>query len=300
MNTTNLRFQSNRVRDIVGLFHKELDDLYGQGETGAFVTMLFEAFLGWDKVQLLTGKERTVNQSDLLRFHWALEDLERQRPIQHIVGYSVFCDCRVAVNPHVLIPRPETEEMVRSLILYAESRMGKTDAGFEVLDLCTGSGCIAIAMKKAFPEANVTAVDISDDALDMAQGNARENGTDVRFLQADVLDPDFRVQDLKYDLIISNPPYVRESERRLMKANVLQYEPATALFVPDEDPLRFYRSVAGIARRGLKTDGMLAVEFNEALKEATCGTLKEFGFSPVPQRDFRGKWRWLTACRANQ
>ena len=116
MNTKNIRFRSNRVNDILSLYHEELDALYGSGEVGAFVDRLFEAFLGWDKVRLLTSKEQTVDQSDLLRFHWALEDLKRYRPIQHIVGYTDFCGCRIAVSPDVLVPRPETEELVNSLI----------------------------------------------------------------------------------------------------------------------------------------------------------------------------------------
>ncbi len=116
MNTRNLRFRSNRVRDIVGLFHEELDELYGAGEVGVFLDMLFEAFLGWDKVRLLTSREMTIDQSDLLWFHWALEDLKRYRPIQHIIGYTDFCGCRIAVSPDVLIPRPETEEMVEWII----------------------------------------------------------------------------------------------------------------------------------------------------------------------------------------
>ena len=116
MNTRNLRFRSNRVRDIISLFHEELDGIYGAGEVGVFCEMLFEAFLGWDKVGLLTSKEQTIDQSDLLRFHWALEDLKKYRPIQHIIGYTDFCGCRINVTPDVLIPRPETEEIVQWII----------------------------------------------------------------------------------------------------------------------------------------------------------------------------------------
>ena len=116
MNTTDLRFRSNRVRDILSLFHEELDGMYGGGEVGVFCEMLFEAFLSWDKVRLLTSREQTIDQSDLLRFHWALEDLKQSRPIQHIIGYTDFCGCRIAVSPDVLIPRPETEEIVNWIL----------------------------------------------------------------------------------------------------------------------------------------------------------------------------------------
>ena len=126
MNTRNIRFRSNRVRDILALMHEELDGMYGSGEVSAFGEMLFEAFIGWDRVRLLTSREQTVDQSDLLRFHWALEDLKRHRPIQHIIGHVDFCGCRIEVSPDVLIPRPETEEMVSWIV---ESGKRKVESG---------------------------------------------------------------------------------------------------------------------------------------------------------------------------
>ncbi len=292
MNTTNLRFRSNRVRDVISLYHEELDGMYGNGEVGVFVEMLFDAFLGWGKVRLLTSKEQTVDQSDLLRFHWALEDLKKHRPIQHIIGYTDFCGCRIKVNPDVLIPRPETEEMVISLTP-SPSPHGE---GSRILDLCTGSGCIAIALKKAFPAAEVTAVDVSPKALEMARQNAQNNGVEVRFVEADVLEG---IDGLKgqYGLIVSNPPYVRDSERAQMAANVLDYDPALALFVPDDDPLRFYKAIATIAKEHLAEDGLLVVEINEALAYETSALLKDYGFSPKVHTDFRGKARWISARR---
>ena len=292
MNTRNLRFRSNRVRDIMGLFHEELDGMYGSGEVGVFLDMLFGAFLGWDKVRLLTSKEQTIDQSDLLRFHWALEDLKQYRPIQHIIGYTDFCGCRISVSPDVLIPRPETEEMVNSLTP-GPSPYGE---GSRILDLCTGSGCIAIALKKTFPKADVTAVDISPAALKIALENAKNNGADIRFMQADVLNG---VDGLRgpYGLIVSNPPYVMEKERAQMAANVLDYDPALALFVPDNDPLRFYKAIADIAKGHLAEGGMLVVEINEALADETSVLLKDYGFKPEMHIDFRGKARWISATR---
>jgi release factor glutamine methyltransferase len=292
MNTRNLRFKSNRVRDILSLFHEELDGMYGSGEVGVFLDMLFEAFLGWDRVRLLTSREQTVDQSDLLRFHWALEDLKRHRPIQHIIGHVDFCGCRIAVSPDVLIPRPETEEMVQWII----STLIIHHSSFNILDLCTGSGCIAIALKKAFPVADVTAVDISPKALEMARQNAKNNGVEVRFVEGDVLNG---VDGLSgyYGLIVSNPPYVMESERAQMQPNVLDYDPALALFVPDDDPLRFYRAIATIAKNHLAEDGQVVVEINEALAEETCAVFKAQGFSPKVHEDFRGKARWISAVK---
>lgn len=295
MNTRNLRFKSNRVRDIISLFHEELDGLYGTGEVGVFLDMLFEAFLGWDKVRLLTSREQTIDQSDLLRFHWALEDLKQYRPIQHIIGYTDFCGCRIAVSPDVLIPRPETEEMVNSLTL-GPSPKGERS---RILDLCTGSGCIAIALKKAFPNAEVTAVDISEKALALARRNAQNNATEVNFVQADVLTSSFNPQLSTFNLIVSNPPYVRECEKEGMQRNVLDYDPALALFVPDDDPLRFYKAIANIAKEHLTADGLLMVEINESLADETCALLRGQGFFPTLHTDFRGKSRFISATRKN-
>ena len=291
MNTRNLRFRSNRVRDIISLFYEELDGIYGAGEVGVFVEMLFEAFLWWDKVRLLTSREQTIDQSDLLRFHWALEDLKRHRPIQHIIGYTDFCGCRIEVSPDVLIPRPETDEMVNWTLSILSSPLST----LRFLDLCTGSGCIAIALKKAFPAADVTAVDVSPEALEIARQNAQNNGVEVRFVEGDVLGGANGVNG-QYGLIVSNPPYVRDSERAQMAANVLDYDPALALFVPDDDPLRFYRAIATIAKGHLADDGQVVVEINEALAEETCAVFKAQGFNPKVHEDFRGKPRWVSAA----
>ena len=290
MNTRNIRFRSNRVRDILALYHEELDGMYGSGEVSAFGEMLFEAFLGWDRVRLLTSREQTIDQSDLLRFHCALEDLKQSRPIQHIIGYTDFCGCRIAVSPDVLIPRPETEEMVQWII----STFNIHHSSFNILDLCTGSGCIAIALKKAFPEADVTAMDISPKALEIARQNAQNNGAEVHFVEGDVLDG-VNGFNGSYGLIVSNPPYVMEKEREQMQPNVLDYDPALALFVPDDDPLRFYKAIAAIAKEHLSTDGLLVVEINEALADETAALFRACGFIPTIHDDFRGKHRWIAA-----
>ena len=293
MNTTDMRIPSNRVRDIERYMHAELDALYGEEEVLVFVAMLFEAFLGWDRAHLLLHREGTIDQSDLLRFHWAVEDLRRWRPIQHIVGYTDFCGCRIRVSPDVLVPRPETEEMVEWL---CRRDACTTDS---ILDLCTGSGCIAIALKKAFPEAVVTAVDLSTAALDLARQNAKENGTAVEFVEADVLEG-LKGVNGRYGMIVSNPPYVRESERAMMAANVLDYDPAMALFVPDDDPLRFYRAIGAFAAGHLAPQGLLALEINEALAAETCALLQSQGFSTEVHEDFRGKPRMVTAALNGQ
>ena len=236
MNTTAISFKSNKVSDIVVRFHTVLDPLYGHAEVQAFVEILFGAFLGWDRTRLLLARHDTIDQSDLLRLHWALHDLEHYRPVQHIVGHVDFCGCHIEVGPSVLIPRPETEELVAALA--RSPRWGK-EGPRHVLDLCTGSGCIAIALKRAWPAAQVSALDLSATALATARRNAEANTAQVTFVQADLLQwpaeqpglaadwqPSPAAQlglaaGAKADLIVSNPPYVRQSESAAMSPNVL-------------------------------------------------------------------------------
>ena len=290
MNTTNMHIPSNRVRDIERYYLNELRGLYPEGELRMFVYMLFEAFLGWDKTHFLLHRDDTINQSDLLRFHWAAEDLKHYRPIQHIIGHTHFCGLRIDVSPEVLIPRPETEEIVTRLLQTPDF------APATVLDLCTGSGCIAIALKHHFPTAEVTAIDLSPAALAVAQQNARQNNTDIDFKQIDLLDPK-QLSSLtnSYDLIISNPPYVMERERATMQRNVLEYDPSLALFVPDSDPLLFYRAIGQFAASHLNPSGLLVVEINQDLSDESALLLHESGFSTCLNHDFRGNPRSLVA-----
>ena len=293
-NTTHMHIPSNRVRDIERYIRTELDELYPEGELRMFTQMLFEAYMGWSTAQLLLHRDDTINQSDLLKFHWAVEDLKQYRPIQHIIGYTDFCDCRIAVSPDVLIPRPETEEIVlRATELLNDSGANVQEGNF--LDLCTGSGCIAIALAKQFPKAKVYAVDISTKALDLAQKNAERNHVAVEFVQSDILQETFALPCPTFDLIISNPPYIQEKERCDMERNVLEYEPSLALFVPDKDPLKFYRAIGLYALQHLTCKGLLILEINEHLGSATCQLLQSIGFVTQLLQDFRGKDRSIIA-----
>ena len=289
-NTIHMRIPSNRVRDIERYYHDELTGLYPDREIGAFVDILFEAYLGWNKAQLLLHRDDTVNQSDLLRFHWAAEDLKHYRPIQYIVGYTDFCDLRLQVHEGVLIPRPETEEIVE--------RIKHTCNPSTILDLCTGSGCIALALAAHFRNAKVYAADISPQALAIAEANATANQLDVSFVPCDILSQAPPLPHSTFDLIVSNPPYVCDSERRDMSPNVLDHEPALALFVPDNDPLRFYRAIGQYAARHLSPTGMLVLEINEHLGNETCQLLQQLGFNTTLHKDFRDKSRSITAHKS--
>lgn len=290
MNTTKLIFPTNRVADVERCYLDVLKGLYPEGEIRSFFLMLCEAFLGWDRVAYLLHRSETINQSDLLQFHWALEDLKRYRPIQHIVGYTDFCGCRIRVNGDVLIPRPETEEMVEYLVASGQWPV------VSILDLCTGSGCIAIALKKRLPQSKVTAVDISKKALEVAKENARENGVEVEFECRDVVSGQWSAVSGQWDLIVSNPPYIAESEKVAMSRNVLEYDPPQALFVPDADPLLFYRHIVAFAKGHLSAYGRLAMEINERFGKETLQLLAENGFAGELHTDFRGKERFVIAA----
>lgn len=290
MNTTNMHIPSNKVRDIERYFHIELAGLYPDGEIRMFVRMLFEAFMGWTFTELLLHRDSTVNQSDLLRFHWAVEDLKRFRPIQYIIGWTDFCGCRIEVDENTLIPRPETEEIVQNTISLLADKPPR-----RILDLCTGSGCIAIALTKQWPETEVWAIDISENALAVAKRNADTNNVNVNFLQADILNSPLSFFHTPFSLIISNPPYVMDKERATMQRNVLDWEPQLALFVPDDDPLLFYRAIADIAGKHLEHKGCIVLEVNGQLGNETEELFKNCDFKTKIHNDFQGKTRMLTA-----
>ena len=266
---------------------RPLTAVYDEREARAVAKLVLEEHFGLTMADVLAGQ-----MPDDAELAGIQQRLLTGEPVQYVLGWAEFCERKFHVEPGVLIPRPETEEMVKSLT------SGPSPAGevYRILDLCTGSGCIAIALKKAFPRAEVTAVDVSPKALAIAQENAQFNDVDITFVQADILAPHFSLLTSRFSLIISNPPYVMERERAQMAANVLDYDPALALFVPDDDPLRFYKAIAEIAKRHLSPRGMLVVEINEALAEETCTLLREYGLCPAIHIDFRGKQRWISAA----
>ncbi|MBQ0015791.1 MAG: peptide chain release factor N(5)-glutamine methyltransferase [Bacteroidales bacterium] len=297
MNTTSMPIASNRVQDIKRHIRLSLCDSYSNGELESVVRILFEAFMGWDSTQLLLHGNETVNQSDLLRFYWAVEALRKGQPIQQVVGYTDFGECRIFVNSHTLIPRPETEELALRAIQIAKTSLPDHP---HCLDLCTGSGCIAIALSKALPNATVWGADISEPALKMACHNAVSNHVEVSFIYTDLMGCTDTIHSLgKMDLIISNPPYVMEHERAQMHRRVLDFEPDTALFVPDCDPLKFYRSIAILSQSCLDDNGVLMLEINEKLGTETIQLIKSLGFEGDVLQDFWGKDRFVVAhhCR---
>lgn len=287
---------------------RDLEDLYPTIEAHNMIMMLCESYLGTKSYTHIVEPKYEIDPSKVDGLEAALSRLRAGEPIQHIVGFSDFCGQRYKVTPDVLIPRPETELLVRSTVKEASriqrSRIpyGKKAAPVRILDLCTGSGCIAWTLAVEVPGVEVVAVDISEAALEVARNqslyfghNFREKGMiDPIFVKADILDTE---QDFDYgmfDIIVSNPPYIMESEKSQMRKNVLDYEPAQALFVPDDDPLVFYRAIARWSQRFLAGGGKAMTEINEMLGKETEELFKSSGFHHTEiVKDFFDKNRFV-------
>ena len=258
-----------------------LTPLHGAGEARAIVRMVMEERFGLSQTDLLLGKGTDFSADDLAEWEKIASRLLTGEPVQYVLGHASFCGHRFHVTPDVLIPRPETEELTRMAIEDVRTMIGtckREQSSVNILDLCTGSGCIAVTLALAFPSAQVTGIDVSNTALDIAQSNATHLGAgNVTFVQADVLNCR-GAEDKTFDLIVSNPPYVRDSEADEMSRTVLDHEPHLALFVPDDDPLRFYRAIAGIARSSLRPGGYVVVETSSSLARQTAHLFRDEGF----------------------
>ena len=229
-----------------------------------------------------------LSESEMLTFHFAVKDLLKNKPIQYIIGETEFCDLKFKVNENVLIPRPETSELVYKIV---ERQKTKDKRQLSILDIGTGSGCIAISLAKNIPGSKVHALDISEKALEVAKENAINNNVDVTFINDDILSLKNNIET-KFDIIVSNPPYVRELEKAEMRDNVLNWEPHNALFVSDNDPLIFYRNILEFAQTHLNENGEIWFEINEYLGKEMTVLCKEYGFSDIEIfKDFRGKER---------
>lgn len=282
------------LKDIQGVFHKELDAIYGEEETDSFFFLLIEVYYTVTRIQLALQPDYKVDNADIILD--ALRLLKNEQPIQYIVGDTEFYGLSFKVNSHVLIPRPETEELVDWVVSYQRT---VTNQQLRILDIGTGSGCIAISLAKSLPKASVYALDVSKEALKIAKKNAELNDIAIEFIEADILNiGDFssNFKNLKFDVIVSNPPYIREEEKELMKPNVVNNEPHLALFVKDENPLLFYEAITRFALDKLNEKGVLFFEINEYLGNDMIRLLKNNGFnSIVLKQDIFRKDRMIKA-----
>lgn len=277
------------VKELKNHFVERLSALYPSEEIQSFFTLLSEAYLNLTRIQVTLEASKKLTSVEINQFKDAISRLEKHEPIQYIIGTTEFYGLTFEVNQHTLIPRPETEELVEWIL---ENSASETSTTFSVLDIGTGSGCIAISLAKNLATAKVSALDYSYETLKTAEANAKKNRVRVHFYQKDILKTASLPQ--QYDVIVSNPPYVRELEKLEMHHNVLDYEPASALFVSNSDPLLFYRTIARLSLRYLKPDGRLYFEINEYLSNELITSLQEEGYSSVELRkDFRGKDRML-------
>jgi len=278
-----------RLNDIKQALKKQLADQYESVELGPILSILIEHVTGWDQVQQVIHKDNTISAAQELAFETAATALLAGRPIQYITGKTWFMGEPYNVNEQVLIPRPETEELVDWVIEYAAIK-GKA---LRILDIGTGSGCIAIALKKALPEAIVSAIDISTGAIKIAAANAAALKADIEWIALDILNTAFLPD--QYDVIVSNPPYIPMQEMKNMELQVTDHEPNIALFVPDEDPLMFYRTIARLAKLHLSTNGQLFFEIHYDQGDAMIALLDEMHFHAELRADLFEKDRMVRA-----
>ena len=289
-----MKVPSNLVRDIRKYYCEQLCSVYDNDEANAMTLILLEHYFNITRVKIALEPELRLSESEMLTFHFAVKDLLKNKPIQYIIGETEFCDLKFKVNENVLIPRPETSELVMKII---NSQQPTANSQQLILDIGTGSGCIAISLAKQIPNSKVYALDISEKALEVAKGNAINNDTDITFIHDDILNLKNNIET-EFDIIVSNPPYVRELEKAEMRDNVLDWEPHNALFVSDNDPLIFYRNILEFAKSHLKENGEIWFEINEYLGKEMADLCKEYGFSDVEIfKDFRGKERALKTIR---
>ena len=277
-----------KLKDLKLKLNSELSGIYPSEEMQSFFTILSEYFLKYTRLESVLNAAEIVSEENLQNFQDAIARLKKYEPIQYIIGQTEFYGLPFKLNRHTLIPRPETEELVDWMVTDLRSRNSR----FEILDMGTGSGCIAISLARNLKSAKVSALDFSSEVLAQARQNSELNKTQINFIQLDLLTASSLPQ--LFDVIVSNPPYVREQEKKAMHPNVLDYEPDAALFVTNEDPLLFYRKIAALAFRYLTPGGQLYFEINEYLSKELMALLKGEGFLKIElKKDIFGKDRML-------
>ena len=263
------------LSDIKNYIISYLDGIYEANEAESIAYIILEDELKMSKIDLIINAGNIVNEKSVDRIHEILIQLEQNKPIQYILGYADFYELKFKVNEHTLIPRQETELLVHKII-----ELNKTRENISILDIGTGSGCIAISLAKNV-NANITAVDFSEKAIETAKTNAELNNVNVKFEILDIIKNQQQICDKKYDIIVSNPPYVTNTEKTKMQNNVLKYEPHSALFVDDNNPLEFYEAITIFAKNNLNLYGQLWFEINEQFGSETKNLLIVNGFKDV-------------------
>lgn len=279
-----------KLQDLAGKFKRSLQDIYGNEEAESLFLIAIEAVLQYKRADYLIKKEEVISTEHLSKLQHILTELNSGKPLQYILGETVFYGFPFKVNSAVLIPRPETEELVEWVIECAELS-DVTGAGLRILDIGTGTGCIAVSLNKSLPNAKVSALDVSQEAIDIASDNAFINKVDIKFIHTDIRT---YTTDQTFDIIVSNPPYITQREKEEMHNNVLDHEPHLALFVGDEKPLEFYEAIADFAWVALSDMGLLFFEINEHLGKETVEMLSAKSFINIElKQDMQGKDRMI-------
>ncbi len=281
------------IASIEKVFIDDLKARYSPEEAGSITWLVISFVCRITRSQYLADKNRELSEQQFSELQEAFASLKKGIPVQYVLGETEFYGSVFKVNPGVLIPRPETEELVDWILKDVHTDNGEK-INLRILDIGTGSGCIPVTLAKYIPQAEVSALDISLEALTLAKENAALNNSEIVFIHDDILNP--RPSASKYSIITSNPPYVTLAEKAQMHSNVLEHEPHLALFVPDEDPLVFYKAIATFAVEHLEKDGLLYLEINEHLGQETLALLQKAGFSNIQLRqDLRDKDRMIRA-----
>lgn len=281
-----MRIASNRIEDILKFALQELEGIYSEKEIKQMTYSLITHFCNIPKTSILANNQQAVLESELLKLNFAIKDLKKEKPLQYIMGYTDFYNIKINLNHKVLIPRPETEELVDMII-----KENKERKDIKIADLGCGSGAIALALKNNIPYSEIWAFDIDDNAINQTKENAQSLNLDINIEKKDLLKDNFN--DYNFDIIVSNPPYVMEKEKSLMRDNVLNHEPHQALFVKDENPLIFYQAIERIAQKNLKPKGKIYMEINESLSESTKNVFKDYDTKII--KDLFGKYRFIRA-----
>lgn len=273
-------------RQIQDNYSKLLKAIYPEEEAAEIIARLIEYHTGFSRAQYLLHKDEAASDTFINKISKDAELLLQCTPFQYVIGETEFYGCKLKVTPAVLIPRPETEELVDLIVRVWKEKQPN------IIEFGTGSGCISIALKKSIDNSKVTTVDISEEAIALAKENAVYNNTPITFINQDMRA--FETSD-RFDIIVSNPPYVMESEKKEMRDNVLKHEPHLALFVSDSNPLEFYESIAKIAEQSLANSGIIYLEINQQLGKETLNMLSQYGFMGEVRRDFFGVDRYIEA-----
>ena len=270
-------------------FKKTLADAYESIELNSLTSILFEHITGWNQIQQAINKEAELNENQIAKLQDAIKDLKKGMPLQYITGKAWFMGNEYTVDENVLIPRPETEELVEWIIEYAHI----IDKPLQILDIGTGSGCIPIALKLALSNCMIAGLDISEGALVIAKQNAKNLHAEISWMQEDILSTTYLPN--QFDIIVSNPPYIPFKENVNMQVQVKNFEPDIALFVTNEDPLVFYRTIARLGKQYLSTNGQLFFEMHYDQGKALLALFDEMGYHAELRQDMFGKDRMLRA-----